>query len=59
MNFTQPLCRDCWDLRHPEREPTAVKEDIYMVCCMCGVLTKAGIYIRAHPEEVMYPDKDE
>ena len=38
-------CESCWKKRHPDREPTRVKDDPEGPCCSCGSPTASGIYV--------------
>ena len=57
MNWTQPLCSECWTTMHPDRTPVRVKMDGWPAehCCNCNTETHDGIYIRADPRLVKYP----
>jgi hypothetical protein len=39
------FCEACWKKREGNREPFRVR-DQKDVCCWCGEITKAGIYLR-------------
>lgn len=57
LSFTQPMCRACWDRRHPGREPVRLIEPEAEVCCECGTLTEDAIYIRVDPATVAHPTR--
>ena len=45
--WTHPLCLSCWCEMHPNRQPVRVRGAGVDMCCRCGMLTSAGIYVRA------------
>jgi hypothetical protein len=57
MSWTQAICRGCWNERNPDRQVTNAPT-IYVgdVCCYCGEEATTGIYVRADPTTVPYPD---
>lgn len=60
-NWNQPCCNTCWTARWPDREPTRFNEEYRIVetCAFCGDPNDSGIYVRANPNEVPFPAKDE
>lgn len=59
MNWTQPICQNCWIARNPDRDPVRVKDGEAENCCDCGEATNDGIYIRANPLSVKFPKADD
>lgn len=55
-NWTQPICDGCWIDQHGDRTPIRLREPDPERCAWCGTLTVSGIYVRANPGEVPYPD---
>lgn len=55
MSYTQPICRPCFSIKHPSREPVRVRDDESRTCCLCGDPTVTGIYIRINPATVPFP----
>jgi hypothetical protein len=57
MSWTHPICDTCYSGMHGDREPVrlneAVRED--EKCCLCGTITRSGIYVRLDPKDVLYP----
>lgn len=43
------LCAPCWYLRNKNRAPVRVKDADAASCCLCGQMTRDGIYVRADP----------
>lgn len=43
---TAPICRPCYRLEYPGREPVRVIPSDVEVCCVCGQITTLGIYVR-------------
>lgn len=67
MGWTQPLCEPCWIAEHHTvdldgstsvRRPVRSLDTDLEVCCRCGNLTVAGIYVRADPATVPFPKAD-
>lgn len=60
MNWTQPICEICYDLRYPGRLPTTLlpSHRETELCCDCGFTTTSGIYVRVDPRTVEYPAPD-
>jgi hypothetical protein len=56
MNWTQPICEDCWERFFPHKgEPVRLIDKEPERCAWCGQVTLSGIYVRAHPDVVTYP----
>ena len=54
--WTQPVCLPCWSIENPDGSAAARLNALTReVCCMCGRLTTAGIYVRKNPNTVRYP----
>lgn len=58
MNWTQPICQNCWISRNPERDPVRVVVGDPENCCDCGKGTNDGIYIRIDPRTVKFPTEE-
>lgn len=58
-SWTQPVCVDCYTVRHAHHEPLRCVSPEMEHCCMCGQDTKDGIYILQDPETVKFPTKHE
>ncbi len=56
IDWTHPICTECWDKRNPNRKPIRVADEFTEVeiCCFCGNLTREGIYVRTDPSEPKY-----
>lgn len=52
-NWTHSICPKCWDQKFPHRHPVMVNDAETETCCYCGTDTKAGIYVRADPKEML------
>lgn len=59
MNWTQPLCCDCWHAEHVNLRPIRIRDPEIERCCKCGKLTDSGIYLRIDPRTVPYPTEEE
>jgi len=55
MNFTQPICEDCWTERNPHRQAMSLVNAGQEHCCYCNAPTDDGIYIRVDPRTVPHP----
>ncbi|HTF53628.1 MAG TPA: hypothetical protein VK735_39800 [Pseudonocardia sp.] len=56
MNWTQPVCRVCWDERNPDHTAYRLREvGANEICCHCGKHTNSGIYVRIDPKTVPFP----
>lgn len=57
MTWTQPICLAC---RSRDNRGIYRRDVNYYpkVCCSCGAVTSAGIYIRIDPASVPYPSED-
>lgn len=56
MDWTQAICRDCWNERNPERQVTnAATVLVGDVCSYCGHAATSGIYVRDDPSTVPFP----
>lgn len=63
MNWSQPICRPCWDDRNPGREPYTINQEYGPVeperCCYCNALLgERQIYIRVDPRTVPFPTEE-
>lgn len=54
-SWTQPICPDCYELRHPGREPSKLINPDPELCVDCAKQTWAGIYVRIDPAEARHP----
>jgi hypothetical protein len=45
--WTHPQCLACWSEMNLNRDPVRVIGAELEKCCRCGLLTSAGIYVRA------------
>jgi len=61
MNWTQPICDDCWLVENPGREPVRIVPEHAAMerCALCGQPTASGIYVRMDPTKVPYPATDD
>jgi hypothetical protein len=59
MNWNQPICLDCYQVRYPNREPFAMRECLPEKCCDCGRDSTDGIYFRIDPRTVKFPSEEE
>jgi hypothetical protein len=61
MNWTQPICMRCYEVREPGRQPFRIKAEFAEeeTCCDCGEPTQAGIYYRIDPRTVKYPTPED
>jgi hypothetical protein len=56
VGWTQAICDDCWLTYYFVRDtPVRMTESEREQCCMCGMPTTSGIYIREDPMLVRYP----
>jgi hypothetical protein len=57
-SWTQPICRECWNERNPDRQVTNAAT-LYLsereFCCHCGEPATSGIYVRVDPALIAYP----
>ena len=58
MNWNQPICGMCWYERNPDRDPVRVTDSAVQVCAWCANLTSYGIYVRANPNDLPYPQPE-
>ena len=60
-NFNQPKCVECWTRENPGRIVHRIVEAYreQEKCSSCGNPTRSGIYVRQHPDLVMFPAPDE
>jgi hypothetical protein len=56
-SFTQPICGPCYAYRYPDREPHQIIEAEAEICCVCGLATRRGIYLRVDPSTVLFPSR--
>jgi hypothetical protein len=56
-SWSQPICADCYDRRHPDRVPVRLREPGIEaeICCDCGRLTRERFFYRVDPATVAYP----
>ena len=59
--WTHGLCESCWEifsqgLHGCYKEPLLVPEIQEDDCCMCGKITRSGIYIRWDPNKMPHCD---
>jgi len=61
MSWTQPICRQCYARLEPGREPVRLRPGIAgkQYCCICGEITRDGIWYRIDPRSVPYPAEEE
>jgi hypothetical protein len=59
MNWTQPICGDCYAVRSPGRNPTCMSDPDARVCCDCGKTTSEGIFLGVDPRTVPFPEDEE
>ena len=64
MNFNQVSCGPCFSARNPDRVPVTVLHaepvsESSDRCSWCGLPTNSGIYVRADPRTVPFPQPDE
>jgi hypothetical protein len=63
MSWTQSCCDRCWvpfviASRGQLFDPTRVRTEDIETCAFCGVETTSGIYVRADPQVVPFPRKE-
>lgn len=56
-DWTQPICRACFAVREPGREPARLREPDAETCCVCGAPTREGIYVRIDPDSIAHPTR--
>lgn len=56
-NFTQPVCERCWRMAHYDADPVKLHIPVPERCCLCGAMTRDGIYERLDPRIVPYPQE--
>lgn len=54
-SWTQPICHDCWDERHPEALSGRGDPGETETCVHCGRSTASGIYVRVDPATADHP----
>lgn len=61
MTWTQPVCDDCWPRTELPPNPVRIRHEYRdeETCCLCGKLTRSGLYARLDPSKVAYPRSDE
>lgn len=47
--WTHAACEECFAIVVPDKEPHRMVEPEEKQCCLCGIITKSGIYIRLDP----------
>lgn len=59
MSWTHPICDTCYAGINGAQEPSRMKEEFREdeTCCLCGTITRSGIYTRIDPKDVLYPSK--
>lgn len=55
MRWTQPVCDACWEAEHGDRRPFRIHPAHAEKCCLCGTMTRSGIFIRRDPATVRFP----
>lgn len=55
LTWIQALCTACWVREEGSRVPKRVPLESAQVCCECGAVTRAGIWVRRSPLSVAYP----
>jgi hypothetical protein len=56
VGWTHGICDDCWlAFYFHNASPARSTEPEREQCCMCGMPTTSGIYIREDPQMVRYP----
>lgn len=58
MNWTQPICADCYQIIYPQCEPYVTKDYARERCCRCGKDTTDAIYVRIDPRAVKFPSEE-
>lgn len=64
VNWNQVICGPCWTVRNPDRVPVRLRHaepqsETGERCSFCGLPTNSGIYVRADPATVPFPQPDE
>lgn len=62
MNWTQPMCGLCWEALNPDgRAPVRITKEHRRTerCCLCGLDTLSGIYVRRDPRTVPFPAEND
>lgn len=54
-SYTQPVCDPCFTQLQPGTNPVRLVNPDSVMCCMCGLITGAGIFVRIDPRTVRYP----
>lgn len=49
MNWTQPICTECFNKRNPERQVSPLLEGNEEICYLCGSKTTDGLYVFSRP----------
>jgi hypothetical protein len=44
--WTHALCDECWWRENQDRDPVRLQITEVDICCLCGMPTTSGIYIR-------------
>lgn len=67
-DWAQPCCEKCWiednmtineDGEISLRYPMMLRDPEPETCCYCGDYTIIGVYIRADPDKVPYPTRED
>jgi hypothetical protein len=61
MNWTQPMCENCWCTTRIGRTATRIKPEYREVerCAWCGRVNEDGIYVRADPRQLPYAKQED
>lgn len=57
MRWTHAVCELCWEAQEPGVLPVRLQRPRLDFCGWCASKTEAGIYRRADPETVPFPDR--
>lgn len=55
MNWTQPLCDECYAKIRPGIVPVILTEPDPHKCCQCGEMTDYPVWYRLDPKTVRFP----
>jgi len=62
MTWTQPVCDTCFAGVLPQvPNPVRLKGEMREMerCCLCGISTRSGLYVRLNPKDVPHPKEGE
>ena len=60
-NWTHAVCAECYSVLNPDRPSPFVMAEPYReleMCCRCGEVTDAGIYIRSDPADMPHHEDE-